>query len=174
MVIPADGPSLGTAPSGTWMCRSFSSKREALSGNIDFTRLTAICTDSFMTSPSCPVTVNLPLPLVKSVSMKRISPPAAVHASPVTMPGFFSASTRSCLTGLASSISRRSSSLTTMGSALGTAGASEAASEPASAELPCFKASTAAAPTLFDTSTAADLHSVSRRLRNPRTPDSIV
>ena len=29
MVIPADGPSLGIAPAGTWMCRSQFSKKSA-------------------------------------------------------------------------------------------------------------------------------------------------
>ena len=31
-VMPAEGPSFGVAPSGTWMCRSFFSKSSALSG----------------------------------------------------------------------------------------------------------------------------------------------
>ena len=55
MVTPADGPSLGTAPSGTWICRSFSLKSFAFSGKRLLTRLTAIWADSFMTSPSLPV-----------------------------------------------------------------------------------------------------------------------
>ena len=51
-VIPAEGPSLGTAPAGTWICRSFSSNIAAFPGYMAFTRLTAICADSFITSPS--------------------------------------------------------------------------------------------------------------------------
>ena len=75
-VIPADGPSLGTAPEGTWIWRSFFSNFSASFGYISFTRLTAICTDSFITSPSRPVITTFPLPFVNMVSINRISPPA--------------------------------------------------------------------------------------------------
>ena len=68
-VTPAEGPSFGTAPAGTWMCRSFFSKSSVLSGKIDFTRLTAILADSFMTSPSWPVIISSPFPLVNMVSI---------------------------------------------------------------------------------------------------------
>ena len=46
----------------------------------------AASTDSRMTSPSWPVTVNLPLPGMRSASIVISSPPAAVHARPVTVP----------------------------------------------------------------------------------------
>ncbi len=39
-----------------------------------------------MTSPSCPVRISLPEPCITLLSMKRISPPAAVQASPVATP----------------------------------------------------------------------------------------
>ena len=68
-VMPAEGPSFGVAPSGTWMCRSFFSNSSALSGYMAFTRLTAICADSFITSPSCPVMMILPDPFVSMVSI---------------------------------------------------------------------------------------------------------
>ena len=42
--------------------------------------------DSFMTSPSCPVSCSLPVPYMRVASMKRISPPTLVHASPVATP----------------------------------------------------------------------------------------
>ena len=86
MVIPADGPSFGTAPAGTWICISDSFKVSASSGNMDLTRVNAICTDSFITSPNWPVIWTFPSPFVLDVSINRISPPALVHASPVTTP----------------------------------------------------------------------------------------
>ena len=47
--------------------------------------------DSFMTSPSCPVSCSLPVPYMRVASMKRISPPTLVHARPVATPGLFGA-----------------------------------------------------------------------------------
>jgi hypothetical protein len=49
--------------------------------------LRATLTDSFMTSPSEPVSVSPPLPFILVASMNRISPPVAVHARPVATPG---------------------------------------------------------------------------------------
>ena len=46
----------------------------------------AACTDSFITSPSWPVSVTRPLPGMRSASTTRISPPAAVHARPIATP----------------------------------------------------------------------------------------
>ena len=43
--------------------------------------------DSFITSPSWPVIIILPLPGISLLSINKISPPALVHASPVTTPG---------------------------------------------------------------------------------------
>ena len=51
----------------------------------------AACADSFMTSPSCPVSWSLPVPYMRVASMKRISPPTLVHARPVATPGLFGA-----------------------------------------------------------------------------------
>ncbi|EJX08453.1 hypothetical protein EVA_03439 [gut metagenome] len=45
--------------------------------------------DSFITSPKLPVKVSLaPRLRLTLVSMKRISPPTAVHANPVTTPAY--------------------------------------------------------------------------------------
>ena len=55
MVTPADGPSLGTAPAGTWMwmCRS-STAGSSIPSSAAWARTydSAICADSFITSPS--------------------------------------------------------------------------------------------------------------------------
>ena len=62
----------------------------------------AISVDSFITSPSCPVDTSPPPPplppspsspppltgnLVRAVSIYKVEPPMAVHASPITTPG---------------------------------------------------------------------------------------
>ena len=52
-----------------------------------FTRLSAACAHSFMTSPSWPVRMSLPLPGMRADSTNRMSPPTGVHASPVATPG---------------------------------------------------------------------------------------
>src|ERR1041384_4951251 len=49
-------------------------------------RLHAACADSFMTSPSWPVSVIWPLPGIRIASMNMMSPPTGVHASPVATP----------------------------------------------------------------------------------------
>ena len=43
--------------------------------------------DSFITSPSLPVSISPPLPFMLEVSMNRIWPPTGVQASPVANPG---------------------------------------------------------------------------------------
>ena len=43
--------------------------------------------DSFMTSPSWPVSTSPPLPGIDAASTNRTSPPAPVTASPVATPG---------------------------------------------------------------------------------------
>ncbi|CFT86570.1 Uncharacterised protein [Bordetella pertussis] len=93
MAIPADGPSLGVAPSGTWTCMSCFSN--TLSANPsrrarERTTVRAASTDSFMTSPSEPVRWILPLPGMSATSMVSRSPPTSVHARPVTWPIWFS------------------------------------------------------------------------------------
>ena len=47
----------------------------------------AAMADSFITSPSWPVTVRRPLPGMAVASMKRMSPPTGVQARPVATPG---------------------------------------------------------------------------------------
>src|SRR5208282_5292251 len=47
----------------------------------------AACADSFMTSPSEPVSVNPFWPSIRVLSMNRMSPPLGVHATPVATPG---------------------------------------------------------------------------------------
>ena len=45
--------------------------------------------DSFITSPRFPVNVSFePFPLLRLVSMNKISPPTDVHAKPVTTPAY--------------------------------------------------------------------------------------
>ena len=89
-VTPAEGPSLGTAPSGAWMCRShFFSRSGSMPYSSAWTRtqVTASCALSFITSPREPVTVILPVPLsMTCTSMGRVSPPTLVHARPLAMP----------------------------------------------------------------------------------------
>src|SRR5579863_9483614 len=47
----------------------------------------AICADSFITSPSCPVSVSPGLPGIAVASTNSTSPPAPVTARPVATPG---------------------------------------------------------------------------------------
>src|SRR5947209_3216577 len=89
IAIPADGPSFGTAPAGTCRCTSVWVK--ASSGIPSEpararSRLHAACADSFITSPSCPVSVICPLPGIWIASMNMMSPPTGVHASAVDTP----------------------------------------------------------------------------------------
>ena len=94
IVMPALGPSFGTPAAGkcTWM-----SNRPKASDGIsnacarERTYECAACTDSFMTSPSCPVSTTRPEPGILMASITSTSPPAAVHASPIATP------TSSCL-----------------------------------------------------------------------------
>src|SRR6202521_5998299 len=89
---PADGPSFGMAPEGTWTCISALLKK---SGSMPYSRAcvlshdSAARADSFMTSPSCPVRVSEPVPAIREASMNSTSPPAGVHARPMATPGSF-------------------------------------------------------------------------------------
>ena len=47
----------------------------------------AACADSFITSPSWPVSTSCPLPFILVASMNRMSPPTGVQARPVATPG---------------------------------------------------------------------------------------
>ena len=92
IVTPADGPSFGMAPAGT--CRWISASRKkspATPSSSAFARTheSAACADSFITSPSWPVSVSVPLPGIREASTKRTSPPVGVHARPMATPGFF-------------------------------------------------------------------------------------
>ena len=78
---------------GNWLISSLS--------EFDFRYSKAIVADSFSTLPKFPVIPRLPLPFDSEDSIKRISPPTAVHASPVTTPAIllFSARSRLIFTG---------------------------------------------------------------------------
>ena len=89
IATPADGPSLGVAPSGTWTWMSRLSNSGGLtpiSGEIERTKLEAASIDSFITSPSLPVVFIRPLPGRRSASICNRSPPTEVQARPVTTP----------------------------------------------------------------------------------------
>ena len=90
IVTPADGPSLGIAPSGTWIWISYFSNNSELMPNwkpLALRYWIAIIADSFITSPRLPVSVSLsPLPFEIDDSMKSMSPPTCVQARPVTTP----------------------------------------------------------------------------------------
>ena len=89
MVTPAEGPSFGMAPAGTWIWRSTwllkSSSKPTLAA-FDRTQVSAACMDSCMTSPICPVTRKPPWPFILLASMKRMSPPDGVQARPTATP----------------------------------------------------------------------------------------
>ena len=46
----------------------------------------AVWADSFITSPNWPVNTTCPLPFNTLTSTFKVTPPTAVHASPVTIP----------------------------------------------------------------------------------------
>lgn len=52
-----------------------------------YTQVRAILADSLMTSPSCPVRCNSPLPTIAVASTNWTSPPKEVHTSPTETPG---------------------------------------------------------------------------------------
>ena len=90
IATPADGPSLGIAPSGTCTCRSISANVSSwISSSSAWERIyvRAAVADSFITSPSLPVRVKPPLPFISEVSIKRITPPTGVQAKPIARPG---------------------------------------------------------------------------------------
>ena len=88
IVMPALGPSFGTAPAGTWTWTSCVGEPVVVEARAwPRTQDSAACADSFITSPSCPVTVSLPLPGIAVASTKSTSPPTGVQARPVATPG---------------------------------------------------------------------------------------
>ena len=95
MAMPADGPSLGVAPSGTWTWMSRFSNTVGLmpkSTQRDCTKDRAAWIDSSITSPSFPVVLIRPLPATVTASMVSNSPPTSVQARPVVMPIWSSSS----------------------------------------------------------------------------------
>src|SRR5436190_7150907 len=89
IVIPAEGPSFGTAPAGTCKCTSVSvnvSSGMPSPAARARSRLHAACADSFITSPSWPVRVIWPLPGIWIAATNMMSPPTGVHANPVATP----------------------------------------------------------------------------------------
>ena len=89
IATPADGPSFGVAPSGTWTwTSSFSISKGSRPKEkaFDLIKNSAAWTDSFITSPSFPVAVTLPLPLTFTASIDSNSPPTSVQANPVVIP----------------------------------------------------------------------------------------
>ena len=90
IATPALGPSFGVAPAGTCTWTSLfwkASPSMPSAAERPLTRVSAACALSFMTSPSCPVRMSRPLPSTRLASMKRMSPPTGVQASPVATPG---------------------------------------------------------------------------------------
>ncbi len=89
IAMPALGPSLGVAPSGTCTWMSLFSNTSSLMPSMRARLRTterAASTDSFITSPSEPVRMMTPLPGIDVASMVSSSPPTSVHARPVTWP----------------------------------------------------------------------------------------
>src|SRR6185295_9766301 len=96
-VMPAEGPSLGIAPSGTWMWMSSLRLKVGEMPSFSARERTydmAACADSCITSPSLPVRRSAPLPGISVTSMGRISPPTSVQARPVARPISFCSSWR--------------------------------------------------------------------------------
>src|SRR5665213_583289 len=90
MVTPAEGPSFGTAPAGTWTWNRLPANTDGSipsSGAWDRTKERAISADSRITSPSWPVMVRPSGPSIIVASTESTSPPAPVTASPVATPG---------------------------------------------------------------------------------------
>ena len=90
IVMPALGPSFGMAPGRDVEVERAVLERSSSMPSCDASARTeesAICADSFITSPSWPVRTSLSPSLWDVASMKRTSPPVAVAARPVATPG---------------------------------------------------------------------------------------
>ena len=95
IVTPAEGPSLGIAPAGTWMWSVFFSKISRLIPSWSaFARIheRAARADSRITSPSWPVRMKSSLPSIFVTSTATTSPPTSVTTRPVAEPVWSSAS----------------------------------------------------------------------------------
>ena len=87
--MPAEGPSLGTPPAGTWMWISRSLKKSLRSpSDSAWARAndSAAWADSFITSPSWPVSISWPRPAMICASTCSTSPPCGVQARPLASP----------------------------------------------------------------------------------------
>ena len=91
IVTPAEGPSFGIAPAGTWTCKScFARNSGGIPSSSALARrwLKAARADSCITLPSWPVRIMFWFPPGSKVaSMKSTSPPVSVQATPVATPG---------------------------------------------------------------------------------------
>ena len=95
IVTPADGPSLGIAPAGTWMWRVFfSNVSRGMPSAAALERIqdSAARADSRITSPSWPVRMKSSLPSIFVTSTATTSPPTSVTTRPVADPVWSSAS----------------------------------------------------------------------------------
>ena len=91
MVTPADGPSLGIAPAGTWMCRSCLLRKSGgmpsvarLLADVAERRARRLLHDAAELTGEDQAGRR---PASATASMKSTSPPASVHATPVATPG---------------------------------------------------------------------------------------
>ena len=81
IVIPAEGPSFGTAASGTWTCISIFEKSKFFKFNkeeFDLIQEIAVDIDSLITSPIFPVKIIFPSPLKQVDSINIRAPPFKV------------------------------------------------------------------------------------------------
>ncbi len=69
------------------------------------TQVRAICADSLMTSPSCPVKCRSPFPSIVEASTNWTSPPTIVHTKPTATPGVATRSAASFPSNLGGCIS---------------------------------------------------------------------
>ncbi len=89
MVTPADGPSLGMAPAGTWTWSAWVSKKSrGAPYSTAWTRAqeSAARADSSMTLPSWPVSERSGGASTASASTVTMSPPTSLTTTPVTAP----------------------------------------------------------------------------------------
>ena len=112
MVMPAEGPSLGMAPAGTWMCMVFFSNcSRSMPRRLALARIqeSPARADSRITSPSWPVRMKSSLPSMRVTSTATTSPPTSVTTRPVAAPTWSSGSSSpySKRAGPSSSVSLR-------------------------------------------------------------------
>ena len=116
--MPALGPSFGIAPAGTctWNERFSNAFGSTPSSSAcERTYESAMRADSFITSPSWPVSMSSVPPSIEVASTNSTSPPVPVTASPVATPGTAVRSAASWNTFWRPSASRTTSMSTTTG-----------------------------------------------------------